>query len=118
MTENRWIRTMPGAQAHAEGLEWHHSDYGPEFLADIVHLGKRDDCPGQHAGKRMAEERFLRVGCFEWIDIPTPQGPDMQVRLSRVAEPVIAVLEWRVKPDRVELDEQGITREESNRWPS
>ena len=65
----------------------------------------------------MSDQHFIKVGCFEWVDVPTPQGPDMQVRLSRVAEPVIAVLEWRVRPDINDLDAQGVTREESNRWP-
>lgn len=61
-------------------------------------------------------DQFIRVGCFEWVDIPTPLGPDMQVRVSRTGA-VIAVLEWRVRPSVDELDATGVTREESNRWP-
>jgi hypothetical protein len=56
-----------------------------------------------------------------WVDVPTSQGPDVQVRWAghtgtadgRGA--VEVTLECRPKPTLAELDEQGVTREESDR---
>jgi len=59
------------------------------------------------------------VSTREWVDIPTPKGPDVQVRWAGHkaigGETPTVTLEWRVKPTVQELEEQGITREESNR---
>lgn len=66
----------------------------------------------------MSDGHFIRVSCFTWVDVPTPLGPDMQVRQVRIAEHATSVLEWRVRPSADELEAQGISREEANRWPS
>jgi hypothetical protein len=63
----------------------------------------------------MTETRYIKVGYDQWVDIPTPQGPDIQVRQVGGAAPPTAVLVWRTKPSIAELEERGISREESDR---
>lgn len=70
----------------------------------------------------MTALHLVEISTARWTDIPTPAGPDMQVRLvssemsldSETGE-VITKIDWRVKPSLAWLDERGITREESDR---
>lgn len=60
------------------------------------------------------------VDARKWTDIPTPLGPDIQVRWDGhvgspdATGPAMVRLEWRAKPSIEELEAQGITREESD----
>jgi hypothetical protein len=70
----------------------------------------------------MTALHLVAISTARWTDIPTPAGPDMQVRLisnemtlDSEAGEVTTRIDWRVKPSLDWLDERGITREESDR---
>lgn len=70
----------------------------------------------------MTTLHLVEISTARWTDVPTPEGPDLQVRLvsnemtlDGATGEVTTRIDWRVKPSLDWLDERGLTREESDR---
>lgn len=69
----------------------------------------------------MTALHLVEISTARWTDMPTPAGPDLQVRLvsnemtlnSETGEAGTRI-DWRAKPSLDWLDERGLTREESD----
>lgn len=59
-------------------------------------------------------EIVVRSDDPRWQDVPTPLGPDMQVRARYEFLSDAIRIQWRVKPCITALEARGITREESD----
>lgn len=70
----------------------------------------------------MTALHLVEISTARWTDVPTPVGPDVQVRLvsnemtlNGETGEVSTRMDWRVKPSLDWLDVRGLTREESDR---